>query len=222
MLIIDNKIVIAHMKKCGGTSVCLGMIENLPAESVTYWGYTVEGEEKSAQSRRRGGLWKHSPVADIVEKLPQDREDLTIFVVSARPCMDRTGSFYFHARRHNTRDPQKYPWIKGMTFSDFIRSDHMREVEHLDRFCQDGTGALLVDHVVTYSGISGWYRDLMTRLGVADAALPVHNQGKAAFSEGYRSLYSEEDIAFLAQKFAGETALLERLQPSGDGLLTPT
>jgi len=85
MLIIDNKIVIAHMKKCGGTSVCKGLIETLPQERVQYLGYTAEGEQRSARSRRKGGLWKHSSATDIVKNVPQARADLTVYLVSLRP-----------------------------------------------------------------------------------------------------------------------------------------
>lgn len=226
MIIANNSIIIAHMKKSGGTSVCRGMIESLPAGAIDYWGYTAEGEERSAKSRRRGKLWKHSPVSDILHQLPQNREDLKredleIYLVSARPWWDRVGSFYFHARRYHNRNAKKYPWVKDMSFSTFIRSDYMHnEVEHLDRFCQDESGQNLVDHFVEYSEIAQWYPAFMEKLGVKGATLPEYNRGRARFSDGYRSIYSDEDFEYLQPLFAGETRLLAQFSPGAGGLLS--
>ncbi|MFW8637102.1 hypothetical protein [Cribrihabitans pelagius] len=219
MLVINNKIIIAHMKKCGGTSVCKGMIENLPAHSVEYWGYTPEGEDKSARSRRRGGVWKHSPVAEILDKLPGERNNFTVYLISLRPWWDRVGSFYFHAKRYNKRTGTKYAWAENMSFSDYIRSPYMEEVEHLDRFCQGRDGAVLPDYFVSYDGLAGWYRERMAEFGVRDAELPEYNRGRAKFADGYRALYTPGDFAYLEEKFAGETALAARLAPSGCGQL---
>lgn len=220
MLIVNDRIVIAHMKKCGGTSVCKGMIESLPPETIDYWGYTAEGEEKSALSRRRGKVWKHSPVADILQKLSRKREETQIYLVSVRPWWDRVGSFYFHAKRYNRMSGEKYPWVTDMTLSEFIRSKYMADVERLDRFCSDADGNLLVDHFVDYTRIAEWYREFMASLGVAAAALPTYNQGRKKFAEGYDSLFNAEDIDYLRQEFAGEDALLKRFRPAPGGLLS--
>lgn len=219
MLIVNDRIVIAHMKKCGGTSVCKGMIESLPPDTIDYWGYTAAGEEKSALSRRRGKVWKHSPVADILNKLPRSRDTSEIHLVSVRPWWDRVGSYYYHAKRYNGLDAKKYPWVTGMSLSDFIRSEYMDDVERLDQFCSDAEGRLLVDHFVDYDRIDDWYSTIMARLGVANAKLPTYNQGRKKFADGYESLFDAADLAYLRQEFAGEEALRARLHPAPGGLL---
>lgn len=221
MLIINNSIVIAHMKKCGGTSVCKGMAESLPAGTADYWGYTPEGEQKSAESRRGGGVWKHSTVAEIVDKLPHQRQSLTIYLVSLRPWWDRVGSFYFHARKYNRRFPKKYTWVKDMSFSKYIRSEYISEVEHLDRFSQDANGANLVDYFVPYDGLATWYQEILQKQGVEGAVLPGYNRGREKFSDGYMELYNDADFSYLQQEFAGETALCDSLQPAGNVLSLP-
>lgn len=106
-----------------------------------------------------------------------------------------------------------------MSFSDYIRSSYMEEVEHLDRFCKSSDGTVLPDYFVSCDGLSDWYRDLMAELGVPNAELPEYNKGRAKFSDGYRMLYTPEDFAYLEEKFAGETALTDQLTPSGRGQL---
>ncbi|MCB1398341.1 MAG: hypothetical protein H6898_08410 [Rhodobacter sp.] len=217
MLVIDKKIVIAHMKKCGGTSVCKGLIETLEPGRVEYWGYTEEGEKRSAVSRRRGGLWKHSPVRDIVTKLPYDRKDLTIYLISLRPWWDRTGSFYFHAKRYN-RLSKKYKWVEGMSFSEFLRNENFTEIEPLDHFCNDENGQSAVDYFVDYDSLDDWYARLMAELGHAGVTLPKYNVGAKKKDGGYRAYYSEEDFEFTAKAFAGETEMIARMTPAAPGL----
>lgn len=220
MLIIRNNIVIAHMKKCGGTSVCMGIIDKFQAEDIDYWGYTPEGERKSALSRRRKGLWKHSPVADIVRKNPQKKNDLQIYLISVRPWWERVASFYFHAKRYNSSNSKKYAWIKEMSFSEFIRSERIKEIEHLDQFCQDDQGELLVNNFVEFNKLSTWYETFMSQFGFSNISIPEYNRSSDTDPARYRELYSAEDFAYLEQKFSGETQLVNSLQPAEDGLLT--
>lgn len=211
MLIIDNKIVIAHMKKCGGTSVCKGLIETLAPERLAFWGYTPEGEQRSAQSRRRKGVWKHSPIPDILGKTDLKRDDLTIYLISLRPWWDRVASFYFHAKRYHQKTGTKYPWVKDMDFSTFLRSPYIAEIEELNAFGATSDGTPLADVYVPYAGLSQWYTDLAASLGHPDATLPEYNRGRPKFAKGYRDTYSETDFALMAERFAPEDLMLERL-----------
>lgn len=195
------------------------MIESLPPDAVEYWGYTSEGEEKSAISRRRGNVWKHSPPTDILRKLPLKRAETSIYLVSIRPWWDRVGSYFFHAKKHNRMNDRKYPWVADMSISEFIRSGYMADVEHLDRFCTDETGEILVDYFIDYPGIAEWYVGFMEELGVSGATLPAYNRGRPKFAAGYRNIFSPKDFEHLSQAFSGETALLGRLRPAGPGLL---
>jgi hypothetical protein len=217
LLIIDNNIVIAHMKKCGGTSVCKGLIETLAADRIDFWGYTPEGEQRSAQSRRRKGVWKHSSIPDILRKTELQRENLTIYLISLRPWWDRVASFYFHAKRYNRKTGTKYPWVQDMSFSAFLRSPYVAEIEQLNEFSASPEGAPLADVYVPYSELSQWYGEFATRLGHPGTALPEYNRGRAKFADGYRETYTEADFALMAERFAQEDRMLERL-----GLSHPT
>lgn len=211
MLIIDDKIVIAHMKKCGGTSVCKGLVETLPKARIDFLGYTPEGEERSAASRRRKGLWKHSPVQDIVDKTPLPRENLTIYLVSLRPWWDRVASFYFHAKRYHRKTGHKYPWVKDMAFSAFLRSPYIEEIECLDVFSGGPDGQPLADVYVPYSSLSTWYTTLATELGYPSVELPEYNRGRPKFADGYLECYNAADFELMAERFHGEDAMLERM-----------
>lgn len=211
MLVIDGKIVIAHMKKCGGTSVCKGLIEILEPDRLEYFGYTTMGEKKSAVSRRRGKLWKHSSAAEIVEKLPQKREDLTVYLISLRPWWQRVGSFFFHARRYN-KIHGTYKWIEGMNFSSFLRSKYIDEVEQLDVFSKNGA----VDFFVDYTRLSDWYTSFASDLGHPEGILPSYNLGNST-EHDYRDLFSEDDMKLMSARFAGEIHMLSQLQPVGSG-----
>ena len=210
MLIIDNKIVIAHMKKCGGTSVCKGLIETLPAERIQYLGYTAEGEQRSAKSRRKGGLWKHSTASEIVSSLKRDRGDLTVYLVSLRPWQQRVASFYHHARRYNA-EMGKYKWVKGMSFSKFLRSPHVEEVERLDQFCKGDS----VDFFVRYSDLSRWYEGLLAQLNCPMRPLPTYNVGSTAKSSSYLDMFSAEDLQLMSERFAAEDRLLATVAAQG-------
>lgn len=217
MLIIDQKYVIAHMKKCGGTSVCSRLIEALPSERIEYLGYTPEGEEKSAKSRRRGGLWKHSSAPEIVSNLPYTRSDLTVFLVSLRPWWDRTASFYSHARRYNQLQG-KYAWVEEMDFTSFLKSDYLGEVEKLDDFSMDQNGQLQVDFFIEYDGLDEWFADFATRLGLGELTLPFYNVGSEGKNATYKQIFKGEDMALLRDHFSGEVDLLSQLQPAGPGV----
>ncbi|WP_412074400.1 hypothetical protein [Tritonibacter mobilis] len=199
MPIINKRIVIAHMKKCGGTSVCKGIVVALPSHSVKHWGYTLEGEKRSARSRRSGGIWKHSPVADTLAKLPKAHSALTVYLASLRPWWDRVCSYYFNAKRHNQLTGTKYAWVANMSFAEYIRRPYLEEVVYRDRFCKNSEGIVRPEHFVSY--------ELMAGLRVQDASLSAHNMGHARFSDGYCMLYKLGDFAYKEETFAGESAL---------------
>ncbi|TWI93968.1 hypothetical protein IQ03_04369 [Gemmobacter caeni] len=90
MLLIDNRILIVHMRKCGGTSFCSALIDLLTLKRLFFLGYTPEGEERSVRYRRRPeGVWKHATVETIHKGLHLDRKALDIYLLSVRPWWER-------------------------------------------------------------------------------------------------------------------------------------
>ncbi|TMV92404.1 hypothetical protein FGG78_08405 [Thioclava sp. BHET1] len=183
------------------------MIETLKPARCDFLGYTPEGEKNSAESRREGGLWKHSSAAEIVSRLPQGRENLTVYLISLRPWWQRVGSFYFHAKRHNEMRGA-YKWVVGMSVSEFLRSKHVEEVERLDQFCENDS----VDYFVEFSQIDEWYSSILAELGRPGQVLPKYNIGNPAGETDYRQLFSNADMELLSARFAGETAMLDKIR----------
>lgn len=147
MLLIDEKILIIHMKKCAGKSVCKGIIKTLPDERLRYLGYTDESEAESTLARRNGKPWKHSTAAEAIEWAGKPKSALEVILVSVRPWQDRLGSYYCYAKRRNQTYPDKYRWVADLNFLEFLRSDHIKQIERLDEFACDQNGAPLVDRL---------------------------------------------------------------------------
>ncbi len=212
MLLIDNRILIVHMRKCGGTSFCSGLIDLLPPERLFFLGYTPEGEERSARYRRRPeGVWKHATAETILKGLHLDRKALDIYLLSVRPWWERVASFYFHALRYHQKDPAKYRWVKDMSFSDYLHSEH-RNNERITDYACGADGEVLVDHLVPFDDLDGAYGRLCEDLGFPGQKIPHVNfnrlKGKAITDGNLRGLYSAADWAFVEPYFAEESAFL--------------
>lgn len=215
MLLIDDKTLIVHMRKCGGTSFCTGLIDLLPSERVFFLGYTPEGETRSARSRRKpGGIWKHSTTAELLTGLKRDAGDLDIFLLALRPWWERVASYYFHARRYHQRDSKKHVWVKNLSFSDYLRSEHMNR-DVLADFACDAAGQVLVDHFVGFDAIGEVYANLCDDLGLGKQEIPHLNANKVKdklTGDGdLREIYSEADWAYAAEIYRPETELMARL-----------
>lgn len=213
MLIIDRRILIVHMRKCGGTSFCLGLINILPAERLFYLGYTAEGEALSAAYRKGPGrVWKHATTRRILRGLGLAREDLEIHLLAMRPWWERVASYYFHARRYNAANPAKHRWVAGMSFSDYLRSAHLNR-DRLDDYACDDAGQRIVDHIVRFRDIGRAYHDLCLRLGHPGQVIPHENRNllkaEVVGDQDTRALYSPADWAWTAAQFQGETDFMQ-------------
>jgi hypothetical protein len=213
MLIIDRKIVIVHMRKAGGTSFCRGLIDLLPPERVEFYGYTKEGEARSKEGNRAGGLWKHSTAREIFAKTGLRKDRTKVFLISLRPYPERVASFYFYCQRHHERNRAKYPWIDGLAFSDYLRSPRVND-DTVPDFALAEDGSLLVDEFVPYDEIGQAYRKLCAELGFPRQRLPHLNANPDQVRD-YRACYSADDLACLRDRFAEEEALLASLEARG-------
>lgn len=208
MLIIDDNILILHMKKCGGTSFCRGLIDQLPANRIEFYGYTAEGEARSQSSKKNGSVWKHSTAKEALAYLGAERfEEMDKWFVATRPYWERVASFYFYAKRHNERDASKYPFAGKLSFEEYIQSRHMLRETVPDYVCDDN-GKCLVNRIVRYDHIGNMYRRLAKRLSLEDWAIPNHNANPV--KTDYMQHYDGISWAHLARKFQSEVDFLSK------------
>jgi len=214
MLIIDEKIIILHMKKCGGTSFCRGLIDCIDNERLEFYGYTKEGEDRSAKSKDKGGLWKHSTAREARVSMGAERYDkLQVWFVATRPYWDRVASFYYYAKRHNDEDATKYTFAADLSFSDYINSRYMLKDKITDFVCDDHNKCI-VDRIVRYEEIQRMYSRLVRKLGIENHRIPSLNANPTP--QNYVLKYSGDDWAHLARKFKDEIEFLNtttRLAP---------
>lgn len=206
MLVIDGEILILHMKKCGGTSFCRGLIDQISDTRLEYYGYTSDGEVRSQSSKAAGGVWKHSSALEARQHFGPERfAQMEKWFVSTRPYWERVASFYFYAKRHNQRDPGKYPFAGELSFAEYIRSRHMLSETVNDYVC-DEAGNCLVDRIVRYDDLGKIYRRLANRFGAENPTIP--NRNRNPVKTDYLSDYNGEDWAHLARKFKSEIDFL--------------
>ena len=215
MLLIDSRILIIHMRKCGGTSFCTGLIEQLPPERVFYLGYTPEGEKRSAEYRRRPGqVWKHATAATIIKGLKLDPAKLEIHLLALRPWWDRVASFYFHAQRYHHQDGRKYPWVDNMSFSEYLRSTHLNTDRLTDYACALD-GSCLVNHFIRFDALDDAYRRLCAELGLHGQGIPHLNANSvkehSIGDKELRALYSPADWEVVQPYFQPEIDFIAEL-----------
>ena len=213
MLLIDKKILIVHMRKCGGTSFCRGLIDILPPERSYYLGYTKESEARSSASYREGGPWKHSTAHEAISKMGLNREDLEVYLISMRPYWERLASFYLYAARHHQRDATKYPWVSEITnMSEYLESRFVNR-DSVPEFACDPDGNSLVDHFVRFESIGSAYSDLCARLGFPDQEIPSLNRNPTV-AQDYKSLFNDVDWANMKRMFQPEIDFIDALPDS--------
>lgn len=213
MLLIDKKILIVHMRKCGGTSFCRGLIDILPPERCFYLGYTKESEARSSASYREGGPWKHSTAHEVISKMGLDRENLEVYLVSMRPYWERLASFYLYAVRHHQRDASKYVWVSEIkTISEYLESRFANR-DSVPEFACDPDGNTLVDHFVRFESLGSTYSDLCARLGFAGQEIPSLNRNPTV-AQNYKGLFSNTDWANITPRFQPEIDFINALPDS--------
>ncbi len=203
MLIIDDRICFVHMHKCGGTSVCRAIIENVEPERLTFYGYTKEGEERSSESRKNDGVWKHSTALEIKERLGDDywnKLEKRVFL-STRDPWERVASFFFYAKRHFERDPSKYPFIEDMSFTDFVLEAKFPK-ETILKFIQDNKGNRLVDELIDFNHLEEQTIELLSKYGIEIPKVEKLNANPHTID--YRQLYGSREKRFVTMFFQRE------------------
>ena len=220
MLIIDDKIVIIHIRKAGGTSFCKGLLRLLPADRMVAFGYAKRngGAKPGAPrpaippgqtrpARTPGSLWKHSTAADFVASRGGQKGDYRLILVSARPLVERVVSFYFYCRRANKRDPEHYKWVENMTFPAYLAA-HIYD-DTLHGFATAASGEVLVDHIVDYRNLNGAYTALCAERGFPGQSIPRLNAAPEK-KRDYAVLFRPRNLARIQETLDEEEAFLAR------------
>jgi len=98
-----------------------------------------------------------------------------------------------------------------MRFADFLRCEHVGEVERLDEFCTNDN----VDFFVSYAGLSQWYQNLLAGLAYPERQLPSYNLGRSGQRRAYQEMFSEDDMRLMSERFSGEARLIAEVQTQG-------
>ncbi|MFS2316944.1 sulfotransferase family 2 domain-containing protein [Maricaulis sp. D1M11] len=203
MLILDEKHLFIHMHKCAGTSVCRAIIDQVEPERVEFFGYTVEGEQRSATSKRNGSVWKHSTAQRVRKWMGEERwANLeNVVFASVRSPFDRAASFFFYAKRHNLRDKKKYPMIADSSFTDFI-FEHQYPKDTIHSFVESGDGTCLVNHFLKFDDIENSFNQLCEEIGIGQFDLPTLNANPSVVN--YDFMYGRRERMLIAKMFRRE------------------
>ncbi|MCV6585530.1 MAG: sulfotransferase family protein [Marinibacterium sp.] len=203
MLIIDDKVAIVHIKKCGGTTVCRALMESVPEDRMQAFGYQKEQVQASKTIPKEDRLWKHSMTCDL-KRIKGDAyfKGLDVFCVSSRDPWSRAASFYFYAKRHNEKDPTKYPRMKDMSFDEFILGDHFARESLYDYAHDPETGECLVNRVLDFDNLDQETIDLAKTYGWPEPVMTRRNANPEEMD--YLALYNKETSDHIGAVFAKE------------------
>lgn len=146
-------------------------------------------------------LGGHSPAWLGRQLIGRERwAELFTFTIERNPW-DRLVSQYFF-NPHGLDLPDFSTWLHA------IRPD---KLSHLHLYHEDGEG-LLVDHVMQYGrGVQQEVAEVLGRLGVTPDRVAVLPRAKGGYrptaSRDYRTMYTDEDAAYVAEGCAREIAL---------------
>lgn len=213
MLIIDERVAIIHMQKCGGTTVCKGLIGALPAGRLKAYGYNAEGNARARQSRPINGLWKHATASDLRRAVGDEKfADLDVYCVSSRDPWSRTGSYYHYAKRHNQNSPDKYKEFSEMSFDDFVLANNFPSETLMDFTHDRDTGEQLVSEVFDFNDLDGQTCALAKKYGWPEPKMKRHNANPETVD--YMAMYTAQTSQHVADYFAQEIAWLDHKIPA--------
>lgn len=202
MLIIDNTIAFVHMQKCGGSTFCWSLINGLDEERCVYYGYTEKGESDSARSLREGGLWKHSTTSELKAKTGASFGSMAVYFLADRDPWSRTASWYFYAKHHNERDPERYKILTNLSFENYIESRHFPKAGILDYIC-DVNGSVIPNvKIIRFGDLEAEFVKVCRRHNFGDIPMTIRNQYHGGIN--YFSLYNEKTYGIVEEHFKDE------------------
>ncbi|MEM6589781.1 MAG: sulfotransferase family 2 domain-containing protein [Pseudomonadota bacterium] len=195
-----RRFIFVHIPKTGGTSLALALEGRAMKDDI------LIGDTPKAKKRRRrldgvttqGRLWKHSTLADIDGLVPHQQIEEAFTVTLVRNPWDRLVSYY-HWLRVQDFDHEGVRAAKRMTFSDFLRSDHVQSAVPDQPYAYYMTRADGVEDCSLYIRLEHFAKDsrpLWAHLGFR-LDLPLVNQSDRP--PDYKPLYSKADTQLVAE-----------------------
>jgi hypothetical protein len=202
MLIIDDQVLLIHMRRAGGTTLCTGLINLLKNDvPLDYLGYNRPDEPRGSPEFLAGAganLAGHATAYEIKCAIGTERFDkLEKWLVSDRPLWERIASMYCYCKRRHKENPSQYPFIKDMSFPKYLRSRWGLKDTKYNYGC-DPNGYWIVDRVVSYYALQGEFASLAKRWNKNIVALPIINMNHDRTD--YRMLYGADDWEYIEQR----------------------
>lgn len=203
-----RRYVFVHIPKTGGTALSLALEARAMKEDI------LIGDTPKARARRgrvkglkaAGRLWKHSTLADIDGLVrAEDLQGMFCFTLVRNPW-DRAVSYYHWLREQSFAHPA-VGLAKALSFSGFLTHPQTRTSFRLwpaAAYLRDRTG---VDRCQLFARLEHLDADLApleAHLGFR--LTPLSRVNESARARDWRSFYSDDDAASLAEDCAEDIA----------------
>lgn len=230
----SRKFIFVHIHKTGGNSVTEALRPSLSRSDLVLDHDLGEWSRKFGRARYRRELEtlrKHSPAATIAAVLPREVWEGSFKFAFVRHPIARTLSLYNYAvgkleerRRLLLRnawyltppgresDPLRWRSVQAVldaaSFSGFIRHPLLEPDASMNSQWYsliDGSGEMVVDFIGRFEHLEEDFHKVQDRLGLPRTALGWRNASPKTAHSGVT--ISEEDRAFLAQRFRADFAM---------------
>lgn len=224
MIYIPQKLILIHIPRSGGTSVGRALLPFLfririselktriarllsnfiPLKNgIEVMGYNRRFEKKSAENFNKNKIWKHSKAIELKEHLGEEKwSQCYKLAVSKRNVYDRIASYYFHKKKINMRDPQKYPEVRNVDFKEYILEGYYDKTDNILEYISDEKGNIIVDCVLNFEHLSKESTQIFQNLFYCK--ISVHHHNKSNRKINYRQLYDNEMIAKITRDYNEE------------------
>jgi len=140
-------------------------------------------------TRRQGRprrFYNHMPATEAISYLGHDLWDVYFtFTIERNPWDKAVSRYYWESSRHAVPD-----------FSTFLRQTPRHYLTCFDLYSHHGE--VIVDEVVRFEELTSALERIWDRLGTRPATVPRAKGNHRPSRGDYRSMYSDEDAAFLA------------------------
>ena len=204
-MIISHKhrFIFVHVNKCAGTSITRALFPHLGADDVVL-GCLPEQEKLHAESKKNGGLEKHSTAGHIKSMLDADIWQNYFKFAFVRNPWDRLVSSYHwvlnskwddgHGRMQAVRE--------AADFEEYVLSPYCNRRNCMD-YLADDNGEILVDFIGRYENLAADFSEVIGRSGMPAVKLGKHNMTK---HKNYTAYYNPLLVDLVEEWFARDIA----------------
>lgn len=204
-MIISHKyrFIFVHIHKCAGTSITRAVFPHLGADDVVL-GCLPEQEKMHAESKKNGGLEKHSTAAHIQSMVDADTWREYFKFAFVRNPWDRLVSSYHWALNTNWDDGHgRIQAVKETAdFEEYVLSPYCNRKNCMD-YVADDNGGFIVDFIGRYENLARDFANVLEITGMPSARLEKHN---ATTHADYRSYYNPLLVDLTEEWFARDIA----------------